>query len=85
VANLNPEVITDHPSVDISTLDAPEGGFFVLANRSAQIVQVMVSSTLPVKKLARITTDGSQPLRRDGPGWRLSLKPHEGAVLQWLP
>jgi hypothetical protein len=40
---------------------------------------------LPAKSLSRISTDGFEPLRREGPGWRLSLKPYEGAVLRWLP
>lgn len=82
---MNPEVSTDQPLVEVSALDAPVGGFFLLTNRSPQALKMMVTTTLPVKKLARITTDGSQPLRREGSGWRLSLKPHEDAVLEWLP
>jgi hypothetical protein len=82
---MNPEVSTDQPSVEITKIDTAEGGFFILANRDPHAVKMTVSTTLPVKKLARVTTDGSQPLRREGPGWRLSLKPYERAVLQWLP
>jgi hypothetical protein len=45
----------------------------------------MVTTSQRVKSLGRVTTDGLQPLRRDGPGWRISLEPQEGAVLHWLP
>ncbi len=82
---MNPAVTTDQPSVEVSTLDAPQGGFILLTNRSPQTLKIMVTTTLPVKKLARIAADGPQPLRRDGQGWRLSLKPHEDAILEWLP
>ena len=57
----------------------------VLTSRSAQPLKVMVTTSLPVKSLGRITTDGLQPLRREGSGWRISLKAYEGAVLRWLP
>ena len=82
---MDPNVSTDQPSVEVSTLDAPQGGFFMLANQSAQALKVMVTTTLPVKSLGRVTTDGLQPLRREGSGWRFSLKPQESAVLRWLP
>ncbi len=84
-AGVNPEVSTDQPSVEVSALNAPQGGFFVLANHSAQAADVMVTTTLPVKSLSRIATDGLQPLRRERSGWKISLKAYEGAVLRWLP
>jgi len=84
-AGVNPQVSTDQPSVEASALNAPQGGYFVLASHSAQPLKVMLSTALPAKSLSRISTDGFEPLRREGPGWRLSLKPYEGAVLRWLP
>lgn len=66
-------------------LAALPGGFFALANQSALLQKVMLTTTLPVKSLSRVTSEGLQPLRREGAGWRISLKPYEGAVLRWLP
>jgi hypothetical protein len=83
--SVNPEVSTDHPQVEVSTLSALPGGFFVMVNHSALALKVMVTSTLPVKSLSRVTSESLQPLRREGAGWRISLTPNERAVLRWLP
>jgi hypothetical protein len=83
--SVNPEVSTDHPEVEVSTLAAQPGGFFALSSHSGLAVKVMVTTTLPVRSLSRVTSEGLQPLRREGAGWRISLEPHEGAVLRWLP
>jgi hypothetical protein len=69
--------------VEVSALNTPERGFFLLSNRAAAPQKVRLTTALPVKSLSRVTADGLQPLRREGLGWRISLRPQECAVLEW--
>ena len=80
---MNPQVSCDQPCVEVSALNTPERGFFLLSNRNAAPQKVMLTTVLPVKSLCRVTADGLQPLRREGPGWSISLRPQECAVLEW--
>lgn len=82
-AGIRPQVSTDQPSVEASALTAEDGGYFVLANHSAEPQDVTLQTTLSVGSLRRLTEKGQTPVTRGENGWRVSVPAYGGVVLSW--
>jgi hypothetical protein len=74
---------TDQPSVEIGAIKGDRRGYAVLANHSARSLPVTIETGLPLRSLAQVTDTGLQTLSLDGRGWKMSLGPFEGAVVEW--
>jgi len=74
---------SNQPSVEATSLDAPDHGYVVVVNHSADPRQVTMTSTLPLKSIQRVGTEGEQPVSLHGSGWDLNLQPYSAAVFAW--
>jgi hypothetical protein len=82
-AGVKATVWTDDPSVEASSLNAADHGYLVVVNHAAQSRKVIVSTSLPVHSLSRVTADGQQIVTRQPAGWPLEIGPYDGTVLEW--
>jgi endo-1,4-beta-mannosidase len=74
---------SNQPSVEATSLDAPDHGYVVVVNHSAEPRRVTMTSTLPLKSIERVGTEGEQPVSLHGSEWDLSLQPYSAAVFAW--
>ncbi len=82
-AGVRPLFRTDQPSVEVGAIRGDRRGYAVLANHSARSLSVMIDTDLPLRSLIQVTDMGLQALSPEGRGWKMSLGPYEGAVVEW--
>jgi len=82
-AGVKPELRADLPSVEVSALKGDHRGYAVVVNHSAQTQEITISASSPLRSATRILSEGRQPLKIEGSGWRMELSPFEGAVVEW--
>ncbi len=78
-----PRVSTDQPSAEVSVLNGPGRGYFVLANHSDEALKTRLTSSLPVRDLKQLDATGSRPVLGDKDGWTVELPPYGGAIIEW--
>jgi endo-1,4-beta-mannosidase len=76
-------VSTDQPSVEASALLGRDGGYIILANHSAAAQSTQITTTLPVKALSALGTDGSKNLVQTQAGWSIDVPGYAGVILEW--
>jgi hypothetical protein len=80
---VKPRFRTDQFSVEAVSLDAPDHGYIIVVNHSANSRQVTVTSAMPLKSIQRMTTNGDEPVSLQGSRWQLDLPPYGAAVFVW--
>lgn len=79
-AGVQPEVWTNHPSVEASLLAGRGHGYVILVNHSPEPQTVTVSMRRRLQSADRITQSGSRPLELKGNGWELSIEAYDGVI-----
>ncbi len=82
-AGVRPLFRTNHPSVEIGAIKGDGRGYAILANHGPRTLPVMVETDLPLRSLLQVTDTGLQALSPERRGWKMSLGPYEGAVIEW--
>jgi hypothetical protein len=82
-SGIHARVSTDQPSVEVAALSGRGRGYFVLANHSGDALKTRITTTLPVRELTRLDTNGSSALPGDRDSWIVELPAYAGAILEW--
>ncbi len=80
---LVPLLRTDQPSVEVSGLIGPNGGYAVLANHKSETIQVQLTSRLSIDSLLRITPEGMEIVSESNGTFTMNLNGYDGAILKW--
>ncbi len=80
---VRPLFFTDQPSVEVSALRGRFRGYTVLVNHSAQVRDVVVTTSLPVRNLRELGADQAQHLVVESKQWKMRLRPYDGAVVEF--
>jgi hypothetical protein len=82
-SGMRPLVSTDQPSIEATALIGRARGYIVLANHSAEPHTTLLSTTLAVQSMKRLTVDGSTDVTGNGSGWSVEVPAYGGAILEW--
>ncbi len=74
---------TGQPAIEITSLRGDRRGYTVLVNHSAIAQSVMVTSTLPLRSVRRISSDGIIDLSLENSHWQMQLEPYDAAIVEW--
>jgi endo-1,4-beta-mannosidase len=83
-AGIRPLFSTDIPGVEISGLLGQGRGYAVLANHQPYEARVTVTSSLKLKQLWKIESDGKTALPVQDSQWKIVISAYGGAVVEWL-
>jgi hypothetical protein len=82
-SGMRPLVSTDQPSIEATALMGRARGYIVLANHSAEPHTTLLSTTLAVQSMKRLTVDGSTDVTGNKSGWSVDVPAYGGAILEW--
>jgi endo-1,4-beta-mannosidase len=82
-SGMRPLVSTDQPSIEATALMGRARGYIVLANHSAEPHTTLLSTTLAVQSMKRLTLDGSTDVTGNKSGWSVDVPAYGGAILEW--
>ena len=81
-----PPFVTDHPSIEATTLNGAARGYVVLVNHGGERRTVTVTSSSPLTSVKQLRPDGATrgaELTPDGAQWSTAIDPFEGAVVEF--
>ena len=81
--DVRPLFVTNHPSVEAAALIGTRRGYLVLANHGTQNMNVVVKSTLPLKKISQLTPDGPKTIQPVDRTLTINVNAYNGAIVEW--
>lgn len=82
-AGVKPAFTVDKPEVEAASLAGDRRGYVVLVNHSPEEQTVTLTSTIPVRALAKIGEEGPNAIRLENASWKMKIGAYEGAIVEW--
>jgi endo-1,4-beta-mannosidase len=80
---VKPAFRTDHPEVEASALSGDHRGYLVVVNHSAQAQDFSVSSSLNLRSVSIITSEGPTSVPLQSSAWKAKLGPFDASIFEW--
>jgi endo-1,4-beta-mannosidase len=82
-ARVQPLFRSDQPSVEVSALSGGTRGYAVVTNHGAEPQNVLVTASVPLHVVTRITAGGTTKLQVAGATFKVDIGAYEGLVFEW--
>ena len=82
-AGVQPLFYSDQPSVEVSTLSGGARGYAVVTNHGPESQRVLVTASVPLQGVTKITAGGISKLQVVGKTFKFDIGAYEGLVFEW--
>ena len=82
-AGVQPLFHSDQPSVEVSALKGGTRGYAVVTNHGPQPQSVVITASVPLHGVSRITADGTTKAQIVGATFKTDIGAYEGLVFEW--
>lgn len=83
MAGVQPLFHSDQPSVEVSALRGGTRGYAVITNHGSEPKSVLVTASVPLHVVTRITAAGTTKLQLAGATFKVDIGAFEGLVFEW--